>query len=124
MILENQSSTYPLPVGKAAELLNVSRSGYYKWLKHKGKDNRKISDRPVVEADELSNGLTIIAKDADFRAIETMVAKWDEAAEPNYITVKVIPLSNQVQADKLAAALKRLYEQVSSSEVKSGCQAG
>ena len=50
MILENQSSTYPLPVGKAAELLNVSRSGYYKWLKHKGKDNRKIRDRPVVEA--------------------------------------------------------------------------
>ncbi|HUS47055.1 MAG TPA: secretin N-terminal domain-containing protein, partial [Phycisphaerae bacterium] len=80
--------------------------------------DRKKADQPVVEADDLSNGLTVIAKDADFRAIETMVAKWDEAAEANYIQVRVIPLSNQVQAEKLAQALKRLYEQVSDSQVK------
>ncbi len=36
MILDNQRSPAPLPVERAAELLAVSKSGYYSWLKRGG----------------------------------------------------------------------------------------
>ncbi len=80
--------------------------------------DRKLADRPVIEADALSNGLTIVAKDADYRAIETVVAKWDEAAEANYIETRVLPLTNQVRAQDMAEAIKRLYEQISGQSVQ------
>jgi len=79
--------------------------------------DRRKGDRPVVQADVLSNGITVIGKDADFRAIEAVVAKWDEAAEENYITVRVITLGAGVKAEEIAETLKRLYEQVSGSKV-------
>jgi putative transposase len=49
MIWENQRSTMPIPVKDAARIVQVSKSGYYKWLKRKGHDNRAARDRPVVE---------------------------------------------------------------------------
>ena len=49
MIWDNQRSPAPVPVGKSADLMNVSKSGYYAWLKRKGRDSRKARDRPVVE---------------------------------------------------------------------------
>ena len=49
MILDNQRSPAPLPVKGAAEILSVSKSGYYSWLKRGGMDNRTIRDRPIVE---------------------------------------------------------------------------
>jgi transposase InsO family protein len=49
MILENQRSTCPLPVSVAAEALSVSRSGYYRWSKNKGKSNKEHRDQPVVD---------------------------------------------------------------------------
>jgi transposase InsO family protein len=36
-------------VKSSADLLEVSKSGYYAWLKRKGRDSRKARDRPVVE---------------------------------------------------------------------------
>lgn len=49
MIWDNQRSPAPIPVCAAALLLGVSKSGYYAWLKHRGRDNRQARDRPVVE---------------------------------------------------------------------------
>lgn len=49
MIMKNQVSPNPIPVRVAAEQLGVSSSGYYKWLARKGRNNRKIRDRPVLE---------------------------------------------------------------------------
>lgn len=49
MILSNQCSPAPLPVKTTAELLGVSKSGYYSWLKRNGKNSREIRDRPIVE---------------------------------------------------------------------------
>ncbi len=80
--------------------------------------DRKKGDRPTVAADELSNGLTIIAKDADFRAIEAVVSKFDEVAIDTYIQVRVIPISGGTRAEKIAEVLKRVYEQVSGGEVQ------
>ncbi|MHC4718283.1 MAG: secretin N-terminal domain-containing protein, partial [Planctomycetota bacterium] len=79
---------------------------------------RKAGDRPTVTADELSNGLTVIAREADFRQIEQVVAEWERTAEPNYVSVRVIPLSRNFQADQLAGALKRVFEQVSTADVQ------
>ena len=79
--------------------------------------DRPKSEQPTIEADALSNGLTVVAKDADFCAIQAVVEKFDEAAQSSYIQVRVIPLQPQVRADKMAEVLKRVYEQVSNSDV-------
>jgi transposase InsO family protein len=49
MIWHNQRSPGPIPVRDATVLLDVSKSGYYAWLKRKGKNGRTARDRPVVE---------------------------------------------------------------------------
>jgi len=49
MIWDNQRSPAPVPVKKAAELLGVSKSGYYKWLSRKGYDGKAARDKPIVE---------------------------------------------------------------------------
>ena len=49
MIWENQVSPAPVPVIKTSKLLGVSKSGYYAWLKRKGRNNRKARDRPILE---------------------------------------------------------------------------
>ena len=79
--------------------------------------DRPKSEQPTIEADVLSNGLTVVAKDADFRAIQAVVEKFDEAAQSSYIQVRVIPLQPQARAEKMAEVLKRVYEQVSDSDV-------
>jgi len=49
MIWENQRSPAPIPVKKAAEILGVSKSGYYSWLARKGYNGKAARDRPIVE---------------------------------------------------------------------------
>lgn len=49
MIWDNQRSPYAVPVQRTANLLGVSKSGYYAWLKRKGYDARRAKDRPIVE---------------------------------------------------------------------------
>ena len=49
MIWENQRSPAPIPVKRAAELLGVSKSGYYAWLSRNGYDAKAARDRPIVE---------------------------------------------------------------------------
>ncbi len=80
--------------------------------------DRPRGDRPTVEADSFSNGLTIIAKDTDFRAIQAVVEKWDESAAANYIQVKVVPMAPTARAEKMAEVLKRVYEQVANVHVQ------
>ena len=59
MIWENQISPAPIPVTRSAELVDVSKSGYYKWLKRRGRDNRRARDRPVIE--EMTNNGIVFA---------------------------------------------------------------
>jgi len=49
MIWKNQISVAPIPVSKASWLLDVSKSGYYSWLRRKGRSNRYARDRPIIE---------------------------------------------------------------------------
>jgi putative transposase len=49
MIWDNQISPAPIPVKAASKLLGVCKSGYYKWLKHRGRNNRSARDRPILE---------------------------------------------------------------------------
>ena len=49
MIWKNQVSPAPIPVRRSAELLGVSKSGYYGWVKRKGRNSRKARDRPILE---------------------------------------------------------------------------
>lgn len=49
MIWDNQRSPCLIPVMAASDLLGVSKSGYYAWLRRRGHDSRKARDRPIVE---------------------------------------------------------------------------
>ena len=51
--------------------------------------DRRGPDRPVIEADMFANALTIIAKDADLRAMQEIVEKLDKAAQDNSLRVRV-----------------------------------
>jgi len=79
---------------------------------------RKAADRPTVTVDDFSNGLTVVAKEPDFRQIEQVVAEWERTAEPKYISVRVMPLNRNFPADKLAVSLKRVFQQVSPADVE------
>ena len=49
MILQNQLSPYRITVKSAADVVGTSKSGYYKWLRRKGRSKRDIRNQPVVE---------------------------------------------------------------------------
>jgi type II secretion system protein D len=78
---------------------------------------RKGLDKPVISADSFSNAVTIIAKDADLKAMEPIIQKLDDAAKDNNFRVRVIPLT-QVKAEKMAEVLKAVYLQMTGNEVK------
>ena len=104
-----------------------SQDVQYIWLKNAdatdvaGKLNdmyrdRKGADKPVISADSFANAVTIIAKDADLKAMEPIITKLDDAAKDNNFRVRVIPLTS-VKAEKMAEVLKTVYSQLSGSEV-------
>jgi len=49
MIWKNQRDPHRIPVKSATDLLDVSKSGYYDWLKRKGRNPRRYRDKPVLE---------------------------------------------------------------------------
>ncbi|UCE74079.1 MAG: transposase [Methanomassiliicoccales archaeon] len=49
MIRNNQRSYCPIPVKRSANLLGVSKSGYYSWLKRNGHDRIAARDRLIIE---------------------------------------------------------------------------
>jgi putative transposase len=49
MIWENQRSPGAIPVKVAAQFLDVSKSGYYNWLRMRGIDARAARNKPIVE---------------------------------------------------------------------------
>ena len=66
-------------------------------------------EKPVISADEFSNAITIIAKDADLKVIEPIITKLDNAAKDNSYRVRVIPLMG-VKAEKMAQVLSSVYQ--------------
>jgi type II secretion system protein D len=78
--------------------------------------DRKGADKPAISADIFANAVTIIAKDADLKAMEPIIEKLDKAAKENNFRVRVIPLT-AIKADKMAAVLKAVYSQLSGNDV-------
>ncbi|MCX5672598.1 MAG: hypothetical protein NTU94_14875 [Planctomycetota bacterium] len=78
--------------------------------------DRKGADKPVISADTFANAVTIIAKDADLKAMEPIINKLDDAAKDNNFRVRVIPLT-AIRADKMAEVLKTVYSQLSGNQV-------
>lgn len=78
--------------------------------------DRRGSDKPVIEPDYYTQSVTVIAKDADIKMIDPVVAKLDEAAKGNNLRIRVIPLA-QVKADKMAEVIKRVYGQMTDREI-------
>ena len=78
--------------------------------------DRKGLEKPIITADAFSGAVTVIAKDADLKAIEQIIEKLDKAAEATSFRVRVIPMT-QVKAEKMAEVLKAVYSQMTGSEV-------
>ncbi|HUU10639.1 MAG TPA: secretin N-terminal domain-containing protein, partial [Phycisphaerae bacterium] len=77
---------------------------------------RKGVDKPVITADTFSNAVTLIAKDADLKVMEPIIAKLDDAAKDNTYRVRVIPLTS-VKAEKMAEVLRTVYKQMTGNDV-------
>ena len=73
-------------------------------------------DKPIISADEFSNSITIIAKDAELKVIEPIITKLDDAAKDNSYRVRVIPLTS-VKAEKMAEVLRSVYQQMTGNKV-------
>lgn len=79
--------------------------------------SRRGVDKPLVEPDSFSNSLTVIARPADLKEIEPIIAKMDAAARDNNIQVRVVPLTSS-RAEKMAELLQRVYGQMTDSEIR------
>ena len=77
---------------------------------------RPARDRPVVEADTYSNAVTVIAKDEDFKTIESLITTADKIAERTRVQIRVMTVKGR--ADKMAETLQRVYGQISGGEVR------
>ncbi len=79
--------------------------------------DRRAGDRPFIEADYFSNNaLTVIAKEADIKTIESLIRKLDETTKDSSVHIRVIPLTGS-KAERMAEVLKRLYGQISKSPI-------
>ncbi|MCX5676331.1 MAG: hypothetical protein NTX87_15120, partial [Planctomycetota bacterium] len=78
--------------------------------------DRKGLEKPIITADAFSGAVTVIAKDADLKAIEQILSKLDKAAEATSFRVRVIPMT-QIKAEKMAEVLKAVYSQMTGSDV-------
>jgi type II secretory pathway component GspD/PulD (secretin) len=79
--------------------------------------SRRLADRPVIEADWYSNAITIIAKEADWKEIQQVIARLDEAARDTSTSIRVVTLKGRTSAARLAEAIQRIYSQTSDSKV-------
>jgi len=78
--------------------------------------DRKGPDKPVIEADDFTNSVTIIAKAEDLDAIDPLIEKLDAAARDNSVQVKVLRMQG-VRASRMAEVLQTIYPQVSGGKV-------
>ncbi|MBM4017165.1 MAG: hypothetical protein FJ288_02375 [Planctomycetes bacterium] len=78
--------------------------------------DRKGPDKPIITADAFSNAVTVIAKGAELKAVEQIIAKLDDVAKDTSFRVRIIPLT-QVKAEKMAAVLRTVYSQATGAEV-------
>ncbi|MGB2824548.1 MAG: secretin N-terminal domain-containing protein, partial [Phycisphaerae bacterium] len=64
--------------------------------------DRRGTAKPVIEADEFANAVTIIAKEADLKAMEEVIAKLEKATEwDDTPIVRIMPLT-QKRASQMA----------------------
>jgi len=79
--------------------------------------DRRGATRPVIEADEYSNAVTIIAKEADLRDMEAVVARLDDAIKLDDTPVlRILPMT-RLRAVQMAEMIKHLYGQMSDTEI-------
>jgi len=79
--------------------------------------DRRGAAKPVIEADEFSNAVTIIAKEADLRDMQDVIARLDEAIRLDETpTLRIVPMT-RLRATQMADVIKRLYGQMSDTEI-------
>jgi type II secretory pathway component GspD/PulD (secretin) len=79
--------------------------------------DRPAAARPVIEADDISRLVSVVAKEADLKAIEEVIAKLDTpTAADRQPIVRVVPVS-RISASRMAELLQKMYGQMGSAEI-------
>jgi len=77
---------------------------------------RRGTDKPVVEVDDYTNSVTVIAKAEDMLDITPVINKLDEGTIDNTVQVRMFPLAD-VRAEKMAEVIKSVYSQLYGEKV-------
>ncbi|HXG47059.1 MAG TPA: secretin N-terminal domain-containing protein, partial [Methylomirabilota bacterium] len=78
---------------------------------------REAKDRPVIEADEFNNSITIIARRSDVAQIQDLIGRLDEQSKDSSLQVRLRPL-DRVTAEQMAKMLENIYPQMSAGRVR------
>jgi type II secretory pathway component GspD/PulD (secretin) len=79
--------------------------------------DRPAATKPVIEADDISRLVSVVAKEADLKAIEEVIAKLDTpTAADRQPIVRVVPVS-RISASRMAELLQKMYGQMGNAEI-------
>jgi len=79
--------------------------------------DRPAAAKPVIDADYFSQLVSVVAKEADLKAIEEVIAKLDKStAADRQPIVRVVPVS-RIPASRMAELLQKMYGQMGSADI-------
>ena len=79
--------------------------------------DRPAATKPVITADDFSGLVSVVAKEADLKAIGEVIARLDAGPTGNnQPIVRVVPLT-QIRASRMAELLQKMYGQMGSADV-------
>lgn len=80
-------------------------------------EGRPEAERPVIEADELANSVTVIARRADLPQIQDIITRLDESTKDTSVQVRLRPMES-VAAEQMARMLESIYPQMSPGRMR------
>ena len=79
-------------------------------------DRPKV-EQPIIEADQLNNSITVIARRGDLVQIQDLIGRLDEQSKDTSIQVRLRPL-DRVVAEQMARMLQNIYPQMSRGQIR------
>ena len=80
-------------------------------------EDRPAGERPLVEADEQSNSITIIARRSDLSQVQDLVNRLDESSKDTSLQVRLRTLS-KIPAEQMSKMLTNIYPQMYSGKLR------
>jgi len=78
---------------------------------------REEKERPVIEADDFNNSITVIARRGDLAQIQDLISRLDEQSKDTTLQVRLRPL-DRVTAEQMARMLQNIYPQMARGQMR------